>query len=392
MAWSDHGVGLPRSKRWLYDSGTHIPLVVRIPEKFRSASTLKPGTTNDELVSSIDLGPTVLNLAGVKIPQHVQGRAFLGEKLSSKRTYVHAARDRMDERYDIIRSVRNDRFLYIRNYEPLKTFYQYMNTPEKGATIKELRTLHEKGQLPAAAEYYFNPTKPVEELYDYIDDPHNIKNLAEDPKYTTVLKTLREEHLDWVTRSKDTGLIPEPILREKAKKSGSEYAVLRQADAGSVTDRIATTAINASEGMKALPALLKATKDSDSAVRYWGATGLGNIGSELASNNKVISALNTLLKDSSSTVRTAAARGLCRLNKPEKALTVLINELTKGAQWERLHAAIALDEMDEMAKPVAEQMKEGLKYQKGFNSDGKYRVRVMNRALNELNNTNNVVK
>ena len=91
-------------------------------------------------------------------------------------------------------------------------------------------------------------------------------------------------------------------------------------------------------------------------------------------------------------MRTAAARGLARLNKPEKALPILINELTQGAQWERLHAAIALDEMDEIARPVAEQMKEGLKYQKGFNSDGKYRVRVINRALNELNGTKNTVK
>ncbi|MCH2208033.1 MAG: hypothetical protein MK132_19460 [Lentisphaerales bacterium] len=101
--------------------------------------------------------------------------------------------------------------------------------------------------------------------------------------------------------------------------------------------------------------------------------------------------MKALLKDPSSTVRTAAARGLCRLNKPVKALPVLNNELTKGAQWEILHAVIALDEIDEMAKPVDEQMKEDLKYPKGLNSVGKYGVRVINRALNELNGTNNTV-
>ena len=100
----------------------------------------------------------------------------------------------------------------------------------------------------------------------------------------------------------------------------------------------------------------------------------------------------SLLKDESSAVRTAAARALCRMGKPDPALPVLVKELTAGAQWERLHAAIVLDEIDEMAKPVAEEMKEGLKYQQGFNSNGKYRVRVMNRALNELNGTNNTVK
>ncbi|MCM2374760.1 sulfatase-like hydrolase/transferase [Aporhodopirellula aestuarii] len=392
MIWSDHGVGLPRSKRWLYDSGTHIPLVIRIPQKFSNVSDLKPGSRNDELVSSIDFAPTVLNLAGVEIPEHIQGRAFLGEQVTAPRKYVHGARDRMDERYDIIRSVRNDRFLYIRNYEPLKTFYQYMNSPENGATMKELRSLHQAGKLPPAAEYYFSPTKPVEELYDYVADPHNITNLAGQPRFKEVLDELRAEHIDWVKRSKDTGLIPEPILRDKAKKFGSEYDVLRQPGSESVMQRIASAAVDASEGINAAPALLQAAKDRDSSVRYWGATGLGNIGEDLQDNAQVIEVLNVLLNDPTSTVRTAAARGLCRLSQPEKAIPVLINELTTGAQWERLHAAIALDEMDEMARPVIKQMKDGLVYQKGFTAEGKYRVRVMNRALNELNGTDNRVK
>ena len=147
MVWSDHGVGLPRAKRWLYDSGTHIPLAVRIPEKFRTPNVGKPGSVNDELISSLDFAPTVLNLAGIKIPKHFQGRAFLGQNLSQPRDYVYGARDRMDERYDIIRAVRDKRFRYIRNYEPFKAYYQYMNTPEKGATMKELRRVHAEGKL-----------------------------------------------------------------------------------------------------------------------------------------------------------------------------------------------------------------------------------------------------
>ncbi|MCP3693499.1 MAG: sulfatase-like hydrolase/transferase, partial [Planctomycetaceae bacterium] len=99
--WSDHGIGLPRGKRWLYDSGMHVPLIVRIPEKLRIDSQGAPGTVNDELVSLIDLAPTLLNLAGIKIPDVLQGRAFLGKNLSEPRKYVYGARDRMDERYDI---------------------------------------------------------------------------------------------------------------------------------------------------------------------------------------------------------------------------------------------------------------------------------------------------
>ena len=114
--WSDHGVGLPRAKRWLYDSGMHVPLIVRIPPKYRQATQGTPGTVDDRLVSLMDLGPTTLNLTGVAIPEHVQGRPFLGANLPSQREYVFGARDRMDERYDIIRAVRDKRYKYIRYF------------------------------------------------------------------------------------------------------------------------------------------------------------------------------------------------------------------------------------------------------------------------------------
>lgn len=387
--WSDHGVGLPRAKRWLYNSGTHIPLVVRVPKKFRTQGQGTAGTVTDELVSSIDFGPTVLRLAGVDIPTHVQGRAFLGDDLTKPRDFVYGGRDRMDERYDIIRMARDKQYLYIRNYEPLKTYYQYMNTPEKGATMTELRRLHVADKLPPDAERYFAATKPVEELYDYAADPHNINNLAADSQHAATLKRMRGAHLAWVQESKDVGLIPEPIIAERAKKLGSEYAILRQADAAKYNAQLGAIAAAASAGTSALTQLIEASKDSDSAIRYWGATGIGNLG-KLA-KQQAASLMHKLLADESSAVRTAAARALCRMEQPERALQVLINELTTGAQWERLHAAIVLDEIDEQARPVADKMKQGLKYQKGFNSNGKYRVRVINRALNELHGTNNRV-
>jgi uncharacterized sulfatase len=389
MFWSDHGVGLPRAKRWLYNSGTHIPLVVRIPETFRADGQGKPGTVTDELISSIDFGPTVLRLAGVTIPDYVQGRPFLGTALPAPRKYVYGGRDRMDERYDIIRMVRDKRFLYIRNYEPLKTFYQYMNTPEKGATMSELRRLHQAGNLTPDAERYFAPTKPVEELYDYLADPHNVKNLAANSQHAQTLKRMRGAHLAWVQATKDVGLIPEPIIAERVKQLGSEYAILRQDNSAAYNARLGAIAAAASDGIAALPKLIEATNDFDSAIRYWGATGIGNIGKPAKAD--AATRMQKLLTDRSSAVRTAAARALCRMGAPGKALPVLIKEMTHGGQWERLQAAIVLDEIDEQARPVTEQMREGLKYQKGFNSKGKYRVRVMNRALNELNGTNNTV-
>ncbi|MCB1230889.1 MAG: sulfatase, partial [Verrucomicrobiae bacterium] len=218
MFWPDHGVGLPRAKRWLYESGTHIPFIVRIPEKYRIENQGEPGSVNGDLISSIDFGPTVLNLAGVPVPEVMQGQAFLGENPAPPRDYIYGARDRMDERYDIIRMVRDQRYRYIRNYEPLKPYYQYMNTPEKGATMMELRRVHAAGELPPAAELFMADQKPVEELYDVENDPDEIHNLAGDPAQAERLAKMREVHAQWVRDTRDIGLIPEPEieLREKA--------------------------------------------------------------------------------------------------------------------------------------------------------------------------------
>jgi uncharacterized sulfatase len=114
----------------------------------------------------MDLGPSVLNLAGISVPKYMQGTAFLGQNLPPARKYVFGARDRMDERFDIIRAVCDGRFKYIRNYEPYKTYYQYMNTPEKGRLMREIRRVAAAGELPPAANLFMAPSKPVEELYD----------------------------------------------------------------------------------------------------------------------------------------------------------------------------------------------------------------------------------
>ena len=207
--WSDHGVGLPRAKRWLYDSGTRVPLIVRVPGG-------QPAV-NGRLVSSIDFGPTVLKLAGLSMPKHVQGRSFIHD---APRDFVYGARDRMDERYDIIRSVRGPRYRYIRNYEPLKTYYQYMNTPEKGATMKEIRRVQAAGKMPAAAALFMAPAKPAEELYDLQADPHEIRNLAGQPEHAARLKRMREVHLQWVRDTGDLGFLPEAEIEIREKPLG----------------------------------------------------------------------------------------------------------------------------------------------------------------------------
>ncbi len=387
--WSDHGVGLPRAKRWLYDSGTHIPLIVRIPESMRAKGQGAPGAKSDQLVSSIDFGPTVLNLAGLKVPENMQGQAFLGKKLPQARDYVYGARDRMDERYDIIRMVRDKRFKYIRNYEPLKTYYQYMNTPEKGRTMAALRRLHEAGQLQPEAEKYFNPTKDVEELYDTDTDPHELKNLAGDPAYTEILERMRAAHKQWVKDTRDTGLIPEPILIEREKVIGHRYGILREGNVEQFSEDLAEVAYLASEGESALPELVKALTSKEASIRYWGATGIGNIGKPAKA--EAAPSIRGLLKDGSQVVRVAAARALCRMGMPRKALPVLVDVLHTGEQWERLQAAIVLDEIDSMALPVSDEMHKALMPREDLFANGKYTVRVINRALNQLEGTDRKV-
>ena len=225
--WGDHGRGLPRGKRWVYDSGTHIPLLIRVPEKWRSlaspdgrADKVAAGSVNDDLIAIIDFGPTVLSLAGVDVPKHMHGRAFLGPQRGAPRKYLFAGRDRMDERYDLIRSVHDGRFHYIRNFMPHLPYAQHIGYMDEMPTMKEMRRLHAAGKLEGPPALFFRDTKPVEELYDTEADPHEIHNLADDPRHADKLAELREQLENWMLETGDLGMIPEPILDEAQRRDG----------------------------------------------------------------------------------------------------------------------------------------------------------------------------
>ena len=391
--WSDHGVGLPRAKRWLYDSGTRIPLIIRAPEGSNVNGLAQVGSVDNQLISSIDFSATVLNLAGIKLPQSMQGRPFLGAGLPESRDYVYGARDRMDERYDIIRMVRDQRFKYLRNYEPLKSYFQYMNTPEKGAIMAEMRELFEAGKLEGIPARYFAPSKPTEELYDTQADPHELNNLAGHQDYQEVLKRMRKAHQDWVVETLDLGLIPEPLIEVEEKNLGSRYSILRENQTGDRAEAIADTALWASGSVEDAVDLLKSSTAEDAAVRYWAYTGLGNLANQLAGAKRMeaVAAAKAALLDKSPVVQVAAARALCLLDHPDRALPVLSQVLSEGRQWERLQAAIVLDEIDEMARPVISEMHKALKPKENLYAKGKYTVRVINRALNQLEGTDRKV-
>jgi uncharacterized sulfatase len=377
MFWTDHGVGLPRAKRWLYDSGTRVPFVLRTPGE------TNPGSIDDQLISSVDFAPTVLNLAGLPIPEHIQGRAFLGPKLTAARHYIYGARDRMDERYDIIRSVRDKRFRYIRNYESFKPYYQYMNTSEKGATMRELRRVHAEGKLPAEAALFMADSKPAEELYELSADPHEVRNLAANPAHKATLEKMRAVHLQWVTDTRDIGLLPESEITIREETIGARYDILRQDGGLALMETLRDVANLASGDASGVPALHEALGHADAGVRYWAAIGLGNLAE---SAGVADSALDAALADSAPSVRIAAARALCRMGKLDKALSQLRKELAGDRQWARLRAAIVLDELDEVARPALPDLQVALKKQ-----PNKYIIRVANRAVNDLLGTDNKV-
>ncbi len=199
--WSDHGP-LPRGKRWPYDSGIRIPMIVRWPENLES------GSVSEELVSTVDLGPTLLSLAGVEIPMHMQGQAFLGDQAAPPREYIYAHRDRHDESYDMVRAARDKRFKYIRNYYPDRPYLLWIPYRNRHPILEEMWRLHLAGELDEAQSLMFRD-RPAEELYDTQRDPYEICNLAGDLAYEPELFRLREALDDWIQEVGDMGAISE---------------------------------------------------------------------------------------------------------------------------------------------------------------------------------------
>ncbi|MCY3772137.1 MAG: sulfatase-like hydrolase/transferase [Gemmatimonadetes bacterium] len=199
--WSDHGP-LPRGKRWPYDAGIHVPLIARGPD-------LEGGRVCEDLVSTIDLGPTMLSLAGVEIPGHVQGRAFLGQQAQPPREYVFASRDRHDVSYDMVRAVRDGRYKYIRNYRPDLPYLSWLPYRNRHPIMQEIWRLHLEGALDEAQSALFRYPRPVEEFYDTEADPHEIRNLAGDPHVGNDLERMRRALDAWLDEVGDMGRIPE---------------------------------------------------------------------------------------------------------------------------------------------------------------------------------------
>ncbi len=274
--YSDHGGMLARSKRYIYNVGTQVPLIVRFPEKWQHLAPAGPGSAVDRLVSFVDFPKTVLSLCGARVPEIVQGRVFLGPQTEPVPEYVHFYRDRMGERYDFSRAVTDGRWYYIRNFMPHRprgrdSRYGY----QVQANWRAWEAHYAAGRCNATQSQFYEP-KPTVQLFDTQTDPWHVTNLAARPEHQERIRRMERELDRWMIETRDVGLIPEPLFYElvgpdKRFKTLYEYA---QSDQYPV-ERLLQVAKSASLGdPEKLPEYLKLMGDDNPIARHWGAYGV----------------------------------------------------------------------------------------------------------------------
>ena len=340
--YSDHGSGMPRHKRALLDSGMHVPLLIRFPEKYRHLAPAKSGETTDRLVSFVDFAPTVLNLAGLQSPDVMQGKPFLGKDSGDERQYACGHRDRVDEAIDLARSVRDKRYLYIRNYMPHLGYNQPTAWPDLGEVRHEFYRLTDQDSMTAPQWHFAGPTRAIEELYDCEADPLNLHNLAGSPDFRNQVERLRSALLLHVIDSRDLGFIPESIARTVFKGS-PPWDLVRTAGFRSV-DRTAFRAAR-TFGRRRDPGAF--TQRRDPAERYWAAASLAG---RKRLTDVQVGQLEKILNDPSAAVRIAAAEALARHQHLEKSIPVLIEAVSHDDLTIVLHAARTIELLGDTAR------------------------------------------
>ncbi len=262
--FGDHGGVLPRSKGYAYESGLHVPLVVRVPDNFRHLVKERTGSREKGFVEFIDFGPTVLNLAGADIPEKIDGQPFLG-KGAMTREFTFGYADRFDEKYDLVRWIRKGRFSYQRNYQPfnfdsLQNDYRY-----KQLAFQQWRQLYREGKLNAAQRQFFEP-RSAEALYDIESDPHEVNNLADDPRHAATLLGMRSLLRTQVTSLNDLSFFPEPYMVSEAMENP---AVFGNENATRVARLVAIADLQLMPFPKAKDGIESALQSKDPWARYW---------------------------------------------------------------------------------------------------------------------------
>jgi len=356
--WSDHGEGIPHGKRSLTEHGLRVPLIVHVPEKWRSRAPL-PGDrpavgAMSEPVSLLDLGPTVLSLVGAKCPAWMEGRPFLGPDATS-RDVVVAARDRMDAPPGFGRSARDGRFRYVRNFLPWLDGDDLPDYATGVPITNELRAVRAAGGLPPGASWFSRTTRPADELYDLTADPDELHDLAGDSARRADLDRLRAAVRSWMRDTFDTGILPEPILRAEARRAGSEWAIFRGDDAAAARSRydaILDTAWAVADDHDAA-FFAERLASPDPAVRWWAAAGTGWAATR--SGGDPTSALAALVTDADPAVRIAASAWILRCGTAtavDRARAALAAAILSPDPDVRVAALVAIDDLGEITRPL----------------------------------------
>ncbi len=322
--FGDHGGVLPRSKGYIYESGVHVPLVVRVPEKWKHLVDAQRGDTVNGFVSFIDFGPTLLKLAGLEVPKQMDGVPFLGNGVSmdevNKRDTVFSHADRFDEKYDMVRAVRIGKWKYIRNYQPFYPDGLQNNYRYKMLAYQEWRTLFKERKLGSSQRLFFE-AKQVEALYDLESDPDEVNNLAGESAHQDRLMAMRETLQEKVKSLPDLGFFPESVLYDEAMNNPVEFGRKNR-------DRIAQMLEAADLALQSYEeieeSLEEALGSSDPMIRYWAANTCTSLG-EAASD--MVEKAETLLKDENLLVRVKTAEFLAEVKQqdPRSTFTEVLN-------------------------------------------------------------------
>ena len=343
---SDHGGVLPRSKRFIFDSGLHCPLVLRIPEKYRDLWPVEKagGTTVDRLVSYVDMPKTWLAITGSVIPDYMQGRIFLGPKTEPEARWHFAFRGRMDERLDNSRVVCNKEFLYIRNYMPYVPWMQHLLYLWKMRATVAWDKYVQAGNGTDRQTRWFRPRNFTEELYDLRKDPDNVNNLIRNPEYSAVAKQMRAALRQRQIELVDAGLLPQSEISKLAHDNRmTVYEVARNPklyDTARLLDAADLALVKDPASLKTLRAMLESP---DIGNRYWGIVGAFLLNDKESG----LAALN----DSSDEVRAMAAWLCIRTGEKERGLNCL-KSLLEEKSYASLTVLNILDWMGGDAKPL----------------------------------------
>ncbi len=362
--FSDHGRGMPRSKSWCFETSLRVPLIVHFPETYRHLAPAKAGNTLDRLVSFVDFAPTVLSLCGVEIPEHLHGSAFLGEMAGPVKRYAFAYRDRMDERYELIRAITDGRFKFIRNYYPhLPWFHdQTRNYPRLQPTYAKWHELAHAGELSGHAETYMAHSKPREQLFDLANDPYELENLAGSPEHQQTLERLRGALQTWMVDIVDLGFMPEAQWFTRFEDTGDRrprHTIVRESSIQYPLQQI--MALADSVGLNDIEVMQlqgESPESSDPATRYWAAVGLlaqASLGSE------ELAGLTRQLKDPIPSCRIAAAKALLTHAQQREALETLAADLGHHNLYVSLLAANALEHVGAAAYSIADRLHQATK-------------------------------